>query len=39
MKLLTQFTIPKKSMRALDYVKKMQILEKKLNQSCIDYLL
>ena len=38
MKLLTKFTVPKNSIRALDYVKKMQILEKKLNQSCIDYL-
>ena len=37
MKLQTQFTIPKKDLRDLDYVRKMKILEKALNQNCIDY--
>ena len=33
MKLKTQFTIPKKDMRDLDFVKKLQTLEKTLKQS------
>ena len=37
MKLQTQFTVPKKDLRDLDYVRKMQTLEKTLKQSCIDY--
>ena len=37
MKLQTQFTIPKKDLRDLDYVRKMQALKKTLKQSCIDY--
>ena len=37
MKLHTQFTVPKKDLRDLDYVRKMQTLEKTLKQSCIDY--
>ncbi len=37
MKLLTQFTIPKKDSRDLFYVRKMQTLEKTLKQICIDY--
>ena len=37
MKLQTQFTIPNKDSRDLDYVRKMQTLEKTLKQSCIDY--
>jgi len=37
MKLQTQFTIPKKDLRDLDYVRKMQTLEKTLKQICIDY--
>ena len=37
MKLKTQFTIPKKDMPDLDYLKKLQILEKTLKQSCINY--
>ena len=37
MKLQTQFTVPNKDLRDLDYVKKMQTLEKTLKQSCIDY--
>ena len=32
MKLQTQFTVPKKDLRDLDYVKKMQTLEKALKQ-------
>ena len=37
MKLQTQFTVPKKDLRDLDYVSKMQTLEKTLKQGCIDY--
>ena len=37
MKLQTQFTVPKKDLRDLDYVRKMITLEKNLTQSCIDY--
>ena len=37
MKLQTQFTVPKKDLRDLDYVRKMQTLEKALKQSCKDY--
>ena len=37
MKLLTQFTVPKKDLRDLDYVRKMQTLEKTLEQNCKDY--
>ena len=37
MKLQTQFTIPKKDLRDLDYIRKMETLEKNLEQSCIDY--
>ena len=37
MKLQTQFTVPKKDLRDLDNVRKMQNLEKTLKQSCIDY--
>ena len=37
MKLQTQFTVPKKDLRNLDYVRKMQTLEKTLKQSCQDY--
>ena len=33
----TQFIVPKKDLRDLDYVRKMQTLEKTLKQSCIDY--
>ena len=39
MKLQTQFTVPKKNLRDLDYVRKRQTLEKTLKQSCIDYLI
>jgi len=37
MKLQTQFTVPKKDMRALAYLKKRQTSEKTLKKSCIDY--
>ncbi len=37
MKLKTQFTIPKKDMRDLDFVKKLQTLEKTLKQSFKQY--
>ena len=37
MKLQTQFTVPKKDLQDLDYVRRMQTLEKTLKQSCKDY--
>ena len=37
MKLQTQFTVPNKDVRDLDYLKKLQFIEKTLKQSCIDY--
>ena len=37
MKLQTQFTVPKKDVRDLYYLKKLQTIEKTLKQSCIDY--
>ena len=37
MKLQTQFTVPKKDLRDIDYFIKMQTLEKTRKQSCIDY--
>ena len=37
MKLQTQFTVPIKDLRDIDYVRKMQTLEKTLKQDCIDY--
>ena len=37
MKLETQFTVPKKDMRNIDYGRKMQTLEKTLKKNCIDY--
>jgi len=33
MKLQTQFTVPKKDLRDLDYARKMQTLEKTLKKS------
>ena len=38
MRIQTQFTVPKKDLRDLDYLRKMQTLEKTLKQSCKDYL-
>ena len=37
MKLQTQFTVPKKALNDVDYIRKMETLEKTLKQSCIDY--
>ena len=37
MNLQTPFTFTKKDLRDLDYVRKMQTLEKTLKKSCIDY--
>ena len=37
MKLQTQFTVPKKELKNLDYVKKVDFLEETLNQECKDY--
>ena len=37
MKLQTQFTVPKKDLRDLNYVWKINTLEKNLKQSCTDY--
>ena len=37
MKLETQFTIPNKQLRDLDYVKKVKVLEKTLKRECLDY--
>ena len=37
MKLQTQFTVPNKQLRDLDYVKKMELLEETLKKECIDY--
>ena len=37
MKLQTQFTVPHKQLRDLDYVNKMGLLEETLKKECIDY--
>ena len=37
MKLQTQFTVPNKKLRDLDYVKKVDFLEEILNKEFIDY--
>ena len=37
MKLETQFTVPLKQLRDLDYVKEIEILEENLKKKCIDY--
>jgi len=37
MKLQTQFTVPKKDLRDLDYDKKTKTLAKNLKKICIDY--
>ena len=37
MKLQTQFTVLKKELKDLDYVKKVDFLEETLNKECIDY--
>ena len=37
MKLQTQFTVPNKELKDLDYVKKLDFLEETFNKKCIDY--
>ena len=37
MKLQTQFTVPHKILRDIDYVKKMEGLEETFKKECIDY--
>ena len=37
MKLQTQFTVPKKDLRDLDYLREMQTLEKTIEKTCKDY--
>ena len=37
MKLQTQFTVPKKDLRDLDYDRKTESFEKTLKKNCIDY--
>ena len=37
MKLQTQFTVPHKILRDIDYVKKIEVLEETLKKECIDY--
>ena len=37
MKLQTQFTVPNKKRRDLDYVKKIEVLEKSLKKEFLDY--
>ena len=37
MKLQTQFTVPHKQLRDLDYVKEIEILEETLKKKYIDY--
>ena len=37
MKLQTQFTVPNKKLKDLDYVKKVDVLEETLNIECIDF--
>ena len=37
MKLQTQFTVPHKILRDIDYVKKTEVLEETFKKECIDY--
>ena len=37
MKLQTQFTVPKKPCRDLDYANKVKVLEETLKKECMDY--
>ena len=37
MKLKTQFTVPNKKLKDLDYIKKVDFLEETLNKECLDY--
>ena len=37
MKIQTQFTIPIKKLRDLDYADKLEVLEETFKKKCIDY--
>ena len=37
MKLKTQFTVPNKDLRDLDYVNKVEVLEETFKRECQDY--
>ena len=37
MRLQTQFTVPKKDLRDLDFLRKTQTSKKTLKHNCIDY--
>ena len=37
MKLQTQFTVPNKALRDLDYENKLEVLEKTFKRQCQDY--
>ena len=37
MKLQTQFTVPKKDLRDIDYVNKVEVLEETFKRECHDY--
>ena len=37
MKLQTQFTVPKKELKDLDYVQKLDFLQETFNKKCVDY--
>ena len=37
MKLQTQFTVPNKELRDLDYVNKLEVLEETFKRGCLDY--
>ena len=37
MKLQTQFTVPNKEFKILDYVNKVDLSEETFNKKCIDY--
>ena len=37
MKLQTQFTVPNKALRVLDYLNKVKVYEKTLKKECLNY--
>ena len=37
MKLQTQFTVPTKDLRDIDYLNKLEVLEETFNRKCQDY--
>ena len=37
MKLQTQFTVPNKELRDLDYVNKVEVLEETFNKECAEH--